>query len=173
MFGPRSFLSAGGFSTMGWSLPAALGVKLGVGERRVAAVVGDGDLLMSCQELATAAQYGIDITVFVLNNGGYLSIRDMQASIYGPDRTIATENRTSQGEWIVPDVVGLAKALGVPGTRVNEPDELETAIRTAVDRPGPFVVEVRTEQAFPRSMNDLAYFSDFPAPDRMQGIQGG
>ncbi|MGF1616308.1 MAG: thiamine pyrophosphate-binding protein [Acidimicrobiia bacterium] len=173
VFEPRSFLSAGGFSTMGWSLPAALGVKLGVGERRVAAVVGDGDLLMSCQELATAAQYGIDITVFVLNNGGYLSIRDMQASIFGPDRTIATENRTSQGEWIVPDVVGLANALGVPGTRVNEPGELETAIQTAVDRPGPFVVEVRTEQAFPRSMNDLAYFSDFPAPERVQGIQGG
>ena len=74
----RTYLSAGGFSTMGWSYPAALGAKLAAPHVPVMALVGDGDFIMTIQELATAVQYNIPVVAVVLNNQGWQAIRDLQ-----------------------------------------------------------------------------------------------
>ncbi|MFN8375887.1 MAG: thiamine pyrophosphate-binding protein [Anaerolineae bacterium] len=74
----RTYLSAGGFSTMGWAYPAALGAKLALDSTPVVALVGDGDFLMTVQELATAAQYNISAVAVIFNNQGWQAIRDLQ-----------------------------------------------------------------------------------------------
>ena len=82
---PRTYLPAGGFSTMGWAFPAALGAKLAAPTRPVVAMAGDGDFLMTFQEIATAVQYNIPVVAIVLNNQGWQAIRDLQIIAFGDD----------------------------------------------------------------------------------------
>jgi acetolactate synthase I/II/III large subunit len=168
---PRTHLSAGGFSTMGWGVPAAIGAKLAEPGRPVVAVVGDGDFLMTCQEIATAAQYGIPTVFFVVNNSGYLSIRDMQISIFGKERVIATEDRDRGGRWLPPDIGGLGRSLGAQAFTIEDPTQIADAVKLALAHDGPTVIEVRTAADFPRSMNSVAGFSEFPSPSRVQGTR--
>ncbi|GAG47288.1 unnamed protein product, partial [marine sediment metagenome] len=86
---PRSNVTAAGFSTMGFTLPAAIGAKLAAPERQVVGVVGDGDFMMTMQELATAVQYKVPVVIAVLNNIGWQSIRDLQIAALGPERVLA------------------------------------------------------------------------------------
>jgi acetolactate synthase-1/2/3 large subunit len=161
---PRTHISAGGFSTMGWSLPAALGVKTAVPERVVATLIGDGDFLMTCQELAMAVQYGIPVLNCVLNNAGYLSIRDMQASLFGEDRSIATESRLADGTSYSPDLAALAESFGAFGMRVDEPALLPEAVRAALSSGRPAVLDIRVAAAYPDSGNGLGAWAEFPKP---------
>lgn len=164
VYAPRTHLSAGGFSTMGWSVPASLGAKLAAPGQVVAAIIGEGDFLMTCQELATAVQYDIPILCCVMNNAGYLSIRDMQASIFGPDRVLVTESRLRSGDWYTPELATLATAFGAYGARVEDPRELSGAVRDALSSGRPAVLDIQVARTYPDSGNRLGQWAEFPKP---------
>lgn len=164
VYQPRTHISAAGFSTMGWSLPAALGVKTAAPDRVVAPIIGDGDFLMTCQELAMAVQYDIPIIACVLNNSGFLSIRDMQISLFGDDRTIATSSVRKDGTAYSPDIAALARSFGALAIRVETPADLRDGIREAMASGRPTVLDIQVTDRRPSSGNDLGRWADFPKP---------
>jgi 5-guanidino-2-oxopentanoate decarboxylase len=129
----RRFIYPTGYATLGYALPAAIGAKLATPERPVIALVGDGGLLFTVAELTTAAQLGIPLPVVVPNNGGYGEIR-AQMRDAGID-PIGVDLR-------VPDLPRLGEAFGGAGLRVDDPSALGRALRDALERPGPTVIEV-------------------------------
>ena len=162
---PRTHISTGAFSTMGFCLPASIGAKLAFPQRQVVGVMGDGDFLMTCQELATAVQYNIPIVCFLLNNFGWLSIRDLQIHHYGEERTIGTEFRKSErAELYNPDFVKLAESFGAYGERVEDPDGVKGALGRAFEAKRPAVLEIIAATKFPESEGALAGWADFPTP---------
>ena len=138
VYEPRSNVSAGGFSTMGFSLPAAIGSKLAAPDRQVVAIQGDGSFLHCNQELIAAVQEDVDINAVVLNNHAWLSIRNLQVTQSGWDRVLATEFDEDHDY----DAVGMAESMGVAfAERVYEPDDLESTLEAMVKHDGPAVVE--------------------------------
>lgn len=136
----RSFISSGGLGTMGFGLPAALGAKLGVPEREVVAVLGDGGFQMTMQELGTIMQNQIGLKIIVLNNSYLGMVRQWQQLFY--------EGRYSFTELQNPDFPAIASAYGIPAERVSLPDELDAAIDRLVQAPGAYFLEivVRSEE---------------------------
>jgi len=133
MDGRRRFIYPTGYATLGYAVPAAIGAKLAAPERPVIALIGDGGLLFTVGELATAAELGIPLPVVVPNNGGYGEIRDqMLAEGIEP---VGVDLR-------VPDLPLLGRAFGGDGVRVAGREQLAAALRTALERPGPTVIEV-------------------------------
>ena len=138
VYEPGSNISAGGFSTMGFALPAAIGAKLGAPDRQVVSVQGDGSFLHCNQELIAAVQGDVDVNVLVLNNHAWLSIRNLQVTQSGWDRVLATEFDEEHDY----DAVGMAETMGVEyAERVYEPGQLEEALSGMVDHDGPALVE--------------------------------
>jgi acetolactate synthase-1/2/3 large subunit len=134
---PKTLLTTGGFSTMGWALPAAMGAKLAKPDAPVVAAVGDGDFMMTMQELATAAQYKIPVVVFLANNSGWISIKDLQMNAYGRDRAYATDFE-KDGKPYSPDFQKVAEAFECHAEKVQHPKKsgrLCGARSTAGDRP--------------------------------------
>jgi acetolactate synthase-1/2/3 large subunit len=166
VYEPKTHISSGGMSTMGWAIPAALGVKLAKPERQVVSVSGDGDFQMAFHELATGVQYGIPVVHCVLNNYGWLSIRDLQLDVFGKDRGFATEFRNKDGELYSPDFVKLAEAFGCYAERVEKPEEISPAIKKALksntDRPT--VLEFPTQYEYPLSEGKTTGWWDVPIP---------
>jgi len=166
---PRCNLTAGGFSTMGFGLPAALGAKLAAPKRPVVAVTGDGDFMMTMQELATAVQYGLGVVVVVLNNCGWQSIRDLQISTLGEERVLATEFRTRDGELYSPNFAEVARAFGARGERIHAPEEVGPALRAALAYGGPALVEVMVNQDVAHSRpRATGGWWDMPVPAYLQ-----
>jgi acetolactate synthase-1/2/3 large subunit len=166
VYEPRTHMSSGGMSTMGWAIPAALGVKLAEPNRQVVGVSGDGDFQMTCQELATGVQYGIPVTYCVLNNYGWLSIRDLQLDVFGKDRAFATEFRNMKGKLYSPDFVKMAESFGCYSERAEEPDDIRRAIKASLkeNRDRPSVIEVPTQYEYPWSGGKTAGWWDVPIP---------
>ncbi len=120
VYEPRTNLTTGGFRTMGWTVPAALGAKLAAPGRQVLGLVGDGDFIMTCQELATAVQYDIPVVYVVANNAGWIAIRDLQAAVYGEERALGAEFLRNQ-EPFSPDLAALARGFGCYAERIAAP----------------------------------------------------
>jgi len=121
---PRRWINSGGLGTMGFGLPAAIGVQLAHPEAQVACVSGEASILMCIQELATCAQYGLPIKVVLLNNGYMGMVRQWQEFFY--------ESRYAHSYVdALPDFVKLAESFGHVGMRVERPEELEGAMREA------------------------------------------
>jgi len=135
-----------GFSTMGYPLPAAIGAKLAAPERQVVAAVGDGDFMMTMQELAVAAQYEVPILVCVLNNMGWDSIRRLQRDYYGADKTYFTEFHDAQGQVYSPDFAHIAQGFGIWSERVTRPDEIAPALARWQGSGQPGLLEVRVNR---------------------------
>ena len=169
---PRTNLTTGGFSTMGFSLPAALGAKLALPERQVVAVVGDGDFLMTVQELATAVQYEIPVVVAVLNNYGWQSIKDLQTAVLGADRVYGTEFLDARGGLSSPDFVALARAFGCYAERVERAEEVRPALQRAFAQRRPAVVEVVVNREPPYSGGLVAGWWDVPVPAYLEERRG-
>jgi 5-guanidino-2-oxopentanoate decarboxylase len=129
----RRWIYPTGYATLGYAVPAAIGAKLAAPERPVIALVGDGGLLFTVAELATAAELGIPLPVVVPNNGGYGEIRAQMA---------AEEIEPIGVDLRVPDLPALGRAFGGAGMRVDDPAALAPALRDALERPGPTVIEV-------------------------------
>lgn len=139
---PRHLLQSWGFAAMGYATSGILGAKLAQPESPAVAVVGDGAFLMTPHVLATAAEYDIPAVWIVWNNYGYCSIRDLQLGLFktGELATSFTKERT--GELQTPDFAMLARSMGVEGTRVERPADLEGAIEIAIKAGKPYLVEV-------------------------------
>jgi acetolactate synthase-1/2/3 large subunit len=161
---PRTYLSAGGFSTMGWSYPAALGAKLAAPDTPVVAMVGDGDFLMTFQEVATAVQYNIPVVAVVLNNRGWQAIRDLQRIAFGDGTDYATMFER-EGQPISPHLADAAEAFGAHAVRISRPDEVTPALEAALAAKRPAVVEVMVEMEMGTSGGLAPGWWDVPVPD--------
>jgi acetolactate synthase-1/2/3 large subunit len=134
---PHAWLNSGGAGTMGYAVPAAMGAKVAQPERLVWAIDGDGCFQMTNQELATCAINDIPIKVAIINNSSLGMVRQWQTLFYD-GRHSHTDLNTGHDTVMVPDFVKLADAYGALGIRVRTKEEVEPAIRLAMetnDRP--------------------------------------
>jgi acetolactate synthase-1/2/3 large subunit len=143
---PRHWISSAGLGTMGFGMPAAMGVQVAFPDQPVICVAGDASILMNIQELGTLSQYGLPVKVVVLNNGWQGMVRQWQESFY--------EERYSASEMTggMPDFERLAEAFGVRGIRITEREQLQAGLQAALDHPGPVFVDVavrRNENCYP------------------------
>jgi acetolactate synthase-1/2/3 large subunit len=139
-------ISNSGCASMGYDLPAAIGAAVAHG-KRVICLAGDGSIMMNLQELQTAAYHRLNLCIFVLNNGGYLSIRATQANFFGRLIGEGPESGVS-----FPSFVKIAEAHGVPGMKI-EGENFSAQIAKALAVSGPIVCEVmldRTQGFEPR-----------------------
>ena len=134
---PNAWLNSGGAGTMGYSVPAAMGAKVGQPDRLVWAIDGDGCFQMTNQELATCAINNIPIKVAVINNSSLGMVRQWQTLFYS-ERYSNTDLHTGTDALMIPDFVKLADAYGCLGIRVEKEEEIDAAIKLAIetnDRP--------------------------------------
>jgi acetolactate synthase-1/2/3 large subunit len=136
VLGPRTFLYPVGSATLGYALPAAIGARLACPDRAVVAVVGDGGLLFSVQELATAVKYRLPVVVLVVNDGRFGAIKWLQERLFG---------RWGEADLANPDFPALARAFGAEGVRVDGLGALPGALEKALATPGPTVLELPLE----------------------------
>ncbi|MEL6937514.1 MAG: thiamine pyrophosphate-dependent enzyme, partial [Cyanobacteria bacterium J06607_17] len=144
--GPRKWISSAGLGTMGYGLPAALGVQMGVGDSPVVCISGDASFQMNLQELATLAQYNIKVKTVIVNNGWQGMVRQWQQGFYGE------RYASSNMEVGMPDFEKLAEAFGVKGIVVKSPEQLDQAIVDMFAYDGPVLLDVwvrRDENCYP------------------------
>lgn len=123
---PRHWINSGGLGTMGFGLPAALGVKMALPDETVVCVTGDGSIQMNIQELSTALQYGLSVLVLNLNNRYLGMVKQWQDMIYS--------GRHSQSYMAsLPNFVAVAEAYGHVGIRITKPEELESKLAEALE----------------------------------------
>jgi acetolactate synthase-1/2/3 large subunit len=136
---PNTFISSGGLGTMGFGLPAAIGVKCAFPDKQVVDIAGDGSIQMNIQELATAAQYKINVKIVLLNNGYLGMVRQWQELFY--------EKRYSYTDMTyAPDFVKLAEAYGVVGLRATKPEEVEAVLRQGLSLDRPVLMDFRVSR---------------------------
>ena len=135
---PRQFITSGTFGTMGFGLPSAIGAKAACPDKKVMTVTGDGGLQMVIQELATSVAADLPVTVVLLNNGHLGMIRQMQKHYWG--RRFMAEELCAD-----PDFVTVAKGFHCNGIRVEKPDEIRDALRTALESDVTTVVEIMVD----------------------------
>jgi acetolactate synthase-1/2/3 large subunit len=133
---PRRWINSGGLGTMGFGLPAAMGAAVACPDRLVCCVAGDGSVQMNAQELATCAQEGIPIKVFIMNNGYLGMVRQWQELFWD-----GKYSHVDMGKY--PDFVKLAEAYGATGMRFEDKGTLVEDIKRAIATEGPVVVDVR------------------------------
>ncbi len=127
---PNTWINSGGLGTMGYSVPAAMGAKVGEPDRDVWAIDGDGCFQMTNQELATCAINDIPIKVALINNSSLGMVRQWQTLFYN-ERYSNTDLHTGHGTLRIPDFVKLAEAYGCVGIRVEHESEVDDAIKKA------------------------------------------
>ncbi|MBV7330598.1 thiamine pyrophosphate-binding protein [Chloroflexi bacterium TSY] len=134
IYEPRTMLFPWGFGTLGFGLPEALGAKLGCPEKPVVAIVGDGALLFTGGELATAVQYNLNIPIIVPNNNAYSMIKVQQRDQY--------DGQFMAVDLVNPDLLELASAFGTYGERVTRPDGLKDVLARALTADKPTLIEI-------------------------------
>ncbi|MGB5913192.1 MAG: thiamine pyrophosphate-binding protein [Promethearchaeia archaeon] len=171
---PRTCLTAGGFSTMGYSLPAAIGAKLGsidIGkpDRQVVALVGDGDFMMTISELSVAVQLGLtNIFFIVLNNHGWLAIKDLQQAAYGEDRGYGTAFEDKNGNSYSPDFAKIGEAFGCYTEKISKKDEIIPTLEQATKSNKPVVIEIEVQREFPFTGSPAVGWWDVPIPEYLK-----
>lgn len=136
---PETFCSSGGAGTMGYGLPAALGAKVGKPEETVIAVVGDGGIQMTSQELMTLAHFNIPVKVVILNNSYLGMVRQWQELFF--------DNRYSSVDLeISPDFVKLAEAYKLKGVRIEKPEDLDRLLRENLTTNEPVLFDIKVSK---------------------------
>ncbi len=151
---PNRWLTSGGLGTMGYGMPAAIGVQVAHPNALVIDIDGDGSFEMTSQQLAVAVQYKLPIKVVILNNQHDGMVRQWQDFVHDGNR-FESENDEAQ-----PDYVKLAEAYGCTGIRCENPDEVDRCIHTMIETPGPVIFDcriVREENCFPMIMSGKAH----------------
>jgi acetolactate synthase-1/2/3 large subunit len=133
---PRRWINSGGLGTMGFGLPAGMGAAVARPDIPTVVITGDGSIQMNAQELATCTQHRIPVKVFIANNGYLGMVRQWQELFW--DKRYS---HVDMGQW--PDFVKLAEAYGATGIRLTDKTTLLADIKTALETPGPVVVDVR------------------------------
>ncbi|MEJ5053181.1 biosynthetic-type acetolactate synthase large subunit [Sphingobacterium sp. MYb382] len=130
----KSSVTSGGLGTMGFGLPAAIGAWYGAPHRDVVAIIGDGGIQMTIQELGTIMQFGAKVKILILNNEFLGMVRQWQQLFH--DKRYSFVNITS------PDFVAVAKGYYIDGNKIAKRDELRTALKTMLDHDGAYLLEV-------------------------------
>jgi acetolactate synthase-1/2/3 large subunit len=142
---PRQWISSGGLGTMGFGLPAAIGMALAAPEHKTICFSGDGSLMMNIQEFATAAEHNLDLKVIILNNNHLGLVRQQQTLFYNKNLSAVKFEQAT-------DFPAVAKAMGVSGVDLSECDNPRQALQEALNAPGPFLINIpiaETEMVFP------------------------
>jgi acetolactate synthase I/II/III large subunit len=163
VYEPRTHITSGSFSSMGFALPAAIGAKLAKPDVPVVCIIGDGDFMMCVQELAVCAMYDIPVVFLILNNSGYISIRDGQNNLMG--RQIGSEFNYQNGDGrpYSVDFVALAKSFGFEvSAKVQAADEIGSTIKRALDSNAPALVEVPITRDASVAAAEVVGWWDFP-----------
>jgi len=130
----KSNITSGGLGTMGYALPAAIGAKYGAPERTVIAIIGDGGIQMTIQELGTIMQFKPDVKIIILNNKFLGMVRQWQELFH--------KNRYSFVDIQSPDFVMVAKGYGIEGKSVCKREDVKTALKEMLDHKGSYLLEV-------------------------------
>ncbi len=141
---PHSNVTSGGLGTMGFALPAAMGAKVGMPERPVVAIIGDGGFQMTLQELGTIFQYEIPVKIVILNNGFLGMVRQWQQMFF--------ERRYSFTEMKNPDFIAIAGGFSIQGQKVSDRKHLVAAVKEMLGHPAAYLLEVvveKEENVFP------------------------
>ncbi|HVC56045.1 MAG TPA: acetolactate synthase 3 large subunit [Stellaceae bacterium] len=150
---PYHWMTSGGLGTMGYGLPAAVGVQVAHPDALVIDIAGEASILMNIQEMSTICQYRLPVKAFILNNQYMGMVRQWQELLHGGRYS---ESYTAA----LPDFVKLAQAFGATGRRVERPDEVDDAIREMIDTPGAMILDVavdQTENCFPMIPSGAAH----------------
>lgn len=130
---PNSHITSGGLGTMGFALPAAMGVKMGLPHETVWVVAGDGGIQMNIQELATLKQQGVEVKVAIMNNGYLGMVRQWQEFFHN--------HNYSETPITGPDYVKLADAYGLKGMRITKREEVAQAVHEAMQTEGTVIID--------------------------------
>ncbi|MGY9044955.1 MAG: acetolactate synthase 3 large subunit [Candidatus Pelagibacterales bacterium] len=158
---PNRWMTSGGLGTMGYGLPAAIGVQVAHPKRLVIDIAGEASILMNIQELSTAVQYRLPVKIFILNNEYMGMVRQWQELLHD-------KNYSESYSEALPDFVKLAEAYGAVGIRASKPDELDEKIKEmiAVDKPVIFDCRVtKEENCFPMIPSGKAHNEMILGPD--------
>jgi acetolactate synthase-1/2/3 large subunit len=136
---PNRWMTSGGLGTMGYGLPAAMGVQIAHRDALVIDIAGEASILMNIQEMATLAQYRLPVKVFILNNQYMGMVRQWQELLHG--------SRYSESySEALPDFVKLAEAFHGTGLRAESVDQLDDVIRTMLATNGPVIADIAVDQ---------------------------
>ena len=136
---PFHWMTSGGLGTMGYGLPAAMGVQIAHPDSLVVDIAGEASILMNIQEMSTICQYRLPVKVFILNNQYMGMVRQWQELLHGGRYS---ESYTAS----LPDFVKLADAFGAVGLRVTKPEEVDRAIKEMLAVPKAVIVDVAVDQ---------------------------
>jgi acetolactate synthase I/II/III large subunit len=138
--GPRRWISSAGLGTMGYGMPAAMGVQVALPEEQVVCISGDASFQMNLQELATLAQYNVKIKIVIINNGWQGMVRQWQEAFYNERYS------SSNMEVGMPDFVKLADAFGLKGLLVTKEDDLAATVAAILAHDGPVLADFRVKK---------------------------
>jgi acetolactate synthase I/II/III large subunit len=163
---PFHWMTSGGLGTMGYGLPAAIGVQIAHPDALVVDIAGEASILMNIQEMSTAVQYRLPVKIFIINNQYMGMVRQWQELMHGGRYS---ESYTAS----LPDFVKLAEAFGAKGLRATKPEEVDAVIKEMIAIPGPVIVDVAVDQAencFPMIPSGAAHNEMILGPaDRKSG----
>jgi len=163
VYEPRTHITSGSFSSMGFALPAAIGAKLARPDAPVVCIIGDGDFMMCVQELAVCAMYDIPVVFLILNNSGYISIRDGQNHLMGRQIGSEFQRHDGDGRPYSADFAGLAKSFGFEvAAKVQAADDIGSTIQRALDSNAPALVEVPITRDVSVAAAEVVGWWDFP-----------
>lgn len=150
---PNRWMTSGGLGTMGYGLPAAIGVQMAHKDGLVIDIAGEASIQMCIQEMSCAVQYGLPVKIFILNNEWMGMVRQWQQLLHG-------ERYSQSYSHSLPDFVKLAEAFGAKGIRCEDPANLDAAIQEMIDYDGPVIFDCRVtkdENCFPMIPSGAAH----------------
>ena len=158
---PNRWMTSGGLGTMGYGLPAALGVQVAYPDALVIDVAGEASILMNIQEMSTLAQYRLPVKVFIVNNQWMGMVRQWQELLHGGRYA---ESYTAS----LPDFVKLAESFGAVGLRAEHPGELDEKIVQMIETPAPVIFDccvAQEENCFPMIPSGAAHYEMLLGPN--------
>jgi acetolactate synthase-1/2/3 large subunit len=135
---PNRWMTSGGLGTMGYGLPAAVGVQIAHPDKLVIDIAGEASVLMTMQEMSTAVQYKLPIKIFILNNQYMGMVRQWQELLH-------EKNYSESYTAALPDFVKLAEAYGCVGIKASKPDELDEKINQMININEPVIFDCRVD----------------------------
>lgn len=164
VYAPRTHITSGGFSTMGFAAPAAMAAAFEDRRRPAVAILGDGDMMMSLQDIAACVQHNLPVLFFVLNNEGFMSIRDGANAIYG--RSVGVDFRSSPvgtGGGFAPDFAAIGRSFGLSvASRPESFADIPRLIHGAIQSGGPAILDIPITRDAALAGAEPAGWWDFP-----------
>jgi acetolactate synthase-1/2/3 large subunit len=165
---PNRWMTSGGLGTMGYGLPAAMGVQIAHPDALCIDIAGEASILMNIQEMGTLAQYRLPVKVFILNNEYMGMVRQWQELLHG--------GRYSESySAALPDFVKLAESFHAKGIRVTDAADLDAGIREMIAYPGPVIADIavaKDENCFPMIPSGAAHNEMILGPEQEGGVAG-